>query len=141
MSNSSDNSQVAMPTIVKPLSKYQEKRKQAAQNKLNGKVYDQAYCVKCRKNSKMIDPVHALTSNNRHMMKGKCECGRNIHVFVSKDYKHGGEAKVEIVVDNKKVSLTEAKPEPNAAVEKPKKPRKPRAKKVVDEAASNKSDA
>ena len=39
----------------------------------------EAYCVKCKAKSTMLNPKEATMKNGRHMMKGKCEkCGTTV---------------------------------------------------------------
>ena len=44
------------------------------------------YCVKCRKNTDTIDLHHAVSKNNRNMIKGTCSvCGGKKNQFVSQN--------------------------------------------------------
>lgn len=44
---------------------------------------EKGYCVKCKKEGKMVDPKKAKTKNGRNMLKGKCDkCGTTMCRFV-----------------------------------------------------------
>ena len=44
---------------------------------------EKGYCVKCKKEKKMIGCKKSKTKNNRNMLKGKCEeCGTTMCKFV-----------------------------------------------------------
>ena len=46
----------------------------------------QAYCVKCKAKSEMVDPKPSKTSNGRDMMIGTCaKCGTKMSLFVAAD--------------------------------------------------------
>jgi len=53
----------------------------------------EAYCVKCRRHSEIVNPRLVELNNNRHQLRGNCVgCGIDIGKFISNDvfkkYKH-----------------------------------------------------